>query len=53
MNDGSEFLILLAGELDFPVSAKGQATPRPSEIGTVKIPPLINTVRETMIEPGS
>jgi hypothetical protein len=48
-----ELLIGLVGELDFSVSAKGQATPGPSEIGTVKIPPLMKTVRGTMIEPGS
>ena len=48
-----ELSIALVGELDFPVSLKGQATPGPSEIGIVKIPPLINTARGTMIEPGS
>jgi hypothetical protein len=47
-----ELLIVLVGESDFPVSAKGQATPSPAEIGTVKIPPLINTVQGTMTEPG-
>jgi hypothetical protein len=47
------FLIGLVGEFDFSVSAKGKATPRPSEIGIVKIPPLTKTVRETMMEPRS
>ena len=38
-----ELLIGLAGEFDFPVSAKGKATPRPSKIGIVKIPPPTKT----------
>jgi hypothetical protein len=47
------FLSGLVGEFYFPVSAKGHATPRPSEIGIGKIPPLTKAVRETMMEPGS